>query len=148
MPLLRRAFLKAAHRPNHLYCHIDPIPYLALALVLICFFMCQPMMNPRVAIYQPVAKYGNPEPGAIKEDAIRVSVLRDGQLVFRKSFITAEVLPNRIRDATLNGAERRIYLIVDARARHEDVQRALAMIQSSGVEDVSFLVESRKQTQF
>jgi biopolymer transport protein ExbD len=148
MPFLRRAFLKAAHRPNRLYCRIDPFPFLALALVLLCFFMCQPMINSRVAIYQVVANHAKPQPGAIKEDAIRVCVLRDGQLVFRNSFVRPEGLPNRVRDATLNGAERKIYLIVDARARYGDVQRALVMIQSSGIPDVSFLVETRAHPRF
>lgn len=121
MPFLRRGFFKAARRPNNLYCHVNPLPYFGLTIVLLCIFMTTPHANHRdVDLFK--TSHATSQVAARKEDAIRISITRDGSIYFRHSHVGLDVLPNRIRDAVLNGAEEKAYLSVDARARYSDVK--------------------------
>ena len=147
MPFLRRGFLKSAHRPNYLYCRIDPIPFLGFAFVLLCAFMTsEPTITRDVSIDLFASSHAHSVPAAMKWDAIHIAVTRDGSVYFADSKVTIDELPNRIRDATLNGAEKKIYLVVDARAVYGDVKTVLSQIQLAGIERVCFLTEKRKQS--
>ena len=107
MPFLRNGFLKAAHRPNHLYCRIDPIPYPGFSFVLLCAFMtAQPMINHGVSTHLARSPHARSQRAAMREDMIRIAVMRDGAIYFRNQHVKIEALPNMIRDATLNGAEK------------------------------------------
>ena len=65
---------------------------------------------------------------AIKWDAMRIDVIRDGVIFFCKHKTEPQFLPNQIRAAIAAGAEQRIFLKVDARARYGDVKVVLAEI--------------------
>jgi biopolymer transport protein ExbD len=145
MPFLRNGFLKAAHRSNHLYCRIDPIPFLSFTIVLLCAFMAsEPMITHAANIDLFASFHSHPVPAATKWDAIRIGVARDGSVYFGNSKVAFEELPNRIRDATLNGAEKKIYLVVDARVLYRDVELVLPQIQLTGTEKVCFLTEQAR----
>jgi biopolymer transport protein ExbD len=139
MPFLRAGFLKAAHRPNYLYCRIDSIPYLGLAIVLLCIFMLNTSPNHGMSVDLVKSFHARPVRTATKEDAIRITVTRDGSVYFRHTKVVLDELPNRIHDATLNGAEKRIYLVVDARALYGNIKLIFPQIQLAGVENVCFL---------
>jgi biopolymer transport protein ExbD len=79
---------------------------------------------------------------AIREDSIWITVRRDGQVYFRNSRILPGQLPDNVREAVLDGAEKRIYLNVDARAKFGDVNRLLPYIQLSGIENLSIVTET------
>lgn len=81
------------------------------------------------------------EPKAIREDAIRVAITRDGSLFFRDVKVTLDDLPKMIRDAVRNGAERKVYLVVDARTRYADVKTVYDAIAEGGVSEVSLIAE-------
>ena len=87
--------------------------------------------------------YAIPMPGAVREDAIRISITRDGKVYFRNHQVALDDLPDEIREGLRNGAERKIYLAVDARARYGDIPHILNEIRHSGVEKVSFLTWQR-----
>jgi biopolymer transport protein ExbD len=80
-------------------------------------------------------------PGALKEDALKVVVTRDGTIYFREHRIALEDLPNEIREGLRSGAERKVYIAVDARAKFGDVPAVLDKIRLAGVEKVAFLTE-------
>jgi biopolymer transport protein ExbD len=67
--------------------------------------------------------------------------MRDGRVYFGNHVVAMEDLPNEIRERVRNGAERKIYLAVDARAKYGDAEKVLDQIQVSGIRDVSFLTE-------
>lgn len=79
-------------------------------------------------------------PAALKEDAIIVVVGRDGTLYFRDLRVSPANLPEEIRSAYQHGAERKVYLEADARAKYADVERAIDLIRQSGVQNVALLV--------
>lgn len=75
--------------------------------------------------------------GANRDDAMIVTVTRDGRIYFRTDEISSSQLPARIRECLNIGSERRIYLRADARVRYDYVRPVLEAVQSSGVGDVS-----------
>ncbi|HTC41705.1 MAG TPA: biopolymer transporter ExbD [Candidatus Acidoferrales bacterium] len=99
------------------------------------------MINHVRSIDLAIGPHAKSERAALREDAIRIAIMRDGAIYFRNSHVKIDELPNMIRDATLNGAEKKIYLPVDARARYRDVAQVLPQIQLTGVEKVCFLTD-------
>jgi biopolymer transport protein ExbD len=87
------------------------------------------------------ARHSTRMPGALKEDALRVVLARDGAIYFRELHITLEDLPDEIREALRSGAERKVYIKVDARAKYGEVPAVLDKIRLAGVENVAFLTE-------
>ena len=78
-------------------------------------------------------------PGANREDAMQIMLTRDGRIFFGNHQVTVEELPGEIRERVRNGAEERIYLAADARAKYGDVKAVLNEISRVGFERVSFL---------
>jgi len=83
--------------------------------------------------------HSHPTPAARRWDSIHIQITPDGSIYFGDSMVAIDELPNRIRDATLNGAEKKVYLAVDVRARYGDVEAVLAQIRLAGLQKVCFL---------
>ena len=146
MAFLRKGFLKSANRRNELLCRLDPAPFAALVFALLYIFLGQlgttDVPPYRWNVNRVTVQHAQKLPKANREDAILVALTRDGSLYFRNSRIVPDQLPNKIRDAMLNGAEKRIYFAVDARSKYGDVSALLPYIQLSGIENVSILAET------
>ena len=145
MAFLRKGFLKSANRRNELLCRLDPAPFAAIVFAILYLFL-GPLGTTDVPIHKwnvdlATMQHTRNLPKANREDAIWITLRRDGSVFFQNSRVHPDQLPKRIHDALLNGAEKRIYLNVDARARYGDVDALLPYIQLSGVEDVSILAE-------
>ena len=80
-------------------------------------------------------------PAALREDALKVVITRDGSIYFRERRIAIEDLANEIREGLRTGAERKVYIAVDARAKYGAVPAVLDKIRLAGVEKVAFLTE-------
>jgi biopolymer transport protein TolR len=78
-------------------------------------------------------------PHVLREDAVIVSVTRDGSIFFGTDRILPELLTPKIRESISRGAERRIYINADKRANYRDVKKAIDAIRTSGVEQISIL---------
>lgn len=143
MSFLAKGFLKAAHRPSELYCRVDPIPYLGLAFTLFVIFAVTAPYPSRHGIGLDLFKstHARPMPAALREDSLRIYITRDDNFFFRNRKIAPDDLPNAIRDATLNGAEKKIYLTVDSRAHYGDINLVIQKIRLAGIEKVCFLTD-------
>ncbi len=84
-------------------------------------------------------------PGAIKEDALRVSVTRDGTIVLNESSVSMGGLAPLLQLGVRRGSERKVYLRADARARYGDVKAVLDQIRLAGIENVALITEQRDQ---
>jgi len=93
------------------------------------------------SVDRAVAAHAIPEPGALKEDALLTSITSDGTIFFRTHRVRCEDLSNEIREGVRDGAEKRIYLAVDARAKYGRTTQVLEQIRIAGIENVSFLTE-------
>ena len=73
---------------------------------------------------------------------MELSLQRDERIYFMRHGISLMELPDAIQEALRGGAEKKVYLYIDARAKYGAVLAALTAIQQSGVENVSFVTGS------
>ncbi len=139
------AALRAAKRSPSIYPEINLMPYLGVFLALLVFMMC--ITPPPVhgdGVFLPVAENAAPQRGALREEAIRITVTRDGRSFFRGREAAPATLPEMIQEAVRERAERRIYLVVDARAKYIDVEVVVDQIQLAGIRDLVILANKPK----
>jgi biopolymer transport protein TolR len=99
---------------------------------------------PRNGTDDPQAVHCAPMPHANREDAIVISVQRDGRMWLGYQELTSGELSSEIRKAVTHGSERRVYIHADARARYGSVLRVLSAVRSAGIEDIAFFVYERR----
>jgi biopolymer transport protein ExbD len=87
-----------------------------------------------------VASHAVPMPDAQKDDAIIVWIARDGTVYFRNYKTTLDEIPGAIEEAVRDGAEHKVYVKADARARYFDVKAVVDAIRLAGIRDVVFLL--------
>jgi biopolymer transport protein ExbD len=142
MPARSQFKLSALNRKNELLCRIDMWGFVSVMLALLFLLMPWTVVDGNAAAADLVSvRHSTRMPGALKEDALRVVVTRDGTIYFREHRIALEDLPNEIREGLRSGAERKVYIAVDARAKFGDVPAVLDKIRLAGVEKVAFLTE-------
>lgn len=88
------------------------------------------------------SRNATPMPAALREEALRVMLTRDGTVYFGNSRVANEDLPNLIRQRMQNGAPRKVFLAVDSRARYMDLSAVLDDVRYAGISDVVLLAES------
>jgi len=137
----KAAALRAAKRRPSVYPTIDLMPFVSLFLVLLFIFMLTTLTWPShgVSVDLPKARSAILQPGAIREDAIRISVFRDGHCYFRSTTAAPEGLPDLIRAAIRDGSERKVYLSADTRARNISVQIVVDQIRLAGITHIAIL---------
>jgi biopolymer transport protein TolR len=105
--------------------------------------------SPDLPVARPVelakSRYSIEMVAADREDALLVTVSRDGRIYFDTRQIGAEELPSSIREKLKLGARPVVYLKIDARARYRKVGEALDGIRHSGVEKVGIITEQRRE---
>lgn len=136
---------------SRLIARIDATPLLAIFLAILWI-----ILSPAAVVLHPkgrqvdlaYAESATPQPGAVREDALILTVTRDGQLFFGTTRTSREDLPGRIRASVVADVERRVYLKADARAKYSDVKLAINSIRDAGISDITFLAESRRPSPF
>jgi biopolymer transport protein TolR len=114
---------------------------LGCALVLlIVFIMYAPSHHGWV--FDPyIAHHATSMPAAIRDDAMRVMLSRDGTIYFGNARVTSEDLAEQFRQRLESGAQRKVFLLVDRRARFEDLSAVLDEVRHAGLWDIAFLAE-------
>jgi biopolymer transport protein ExbD len=147
MPSAQPQFkLSALRRKNELLCRIDMWGFVSIMLVLL--FILLPMTpdpHHSVTVDRPPAHHSTVMPGALREDAMQISVTRDGSVFFRNRRVLGSELASEIRAGLRKGAEKKVYLMVDARAIYGAAIPVLDQVRLAGIEKVSFLTEQPSQ---
>jgi len=117
-----------------------------MLVLLIIFMVVTPMLQKGVSV--DMAKVNNPEqmPDADKEDALLVSVTRDGQVYFGTDQISVDNLTSKVKDRLANRADKRVYVKADMRARFGNVVQVVDGVRAAGVDDLGLLTDQRKTT--
>jgi biopolymer transport protein TolR len=130
-----------------LICRIDVTALASVMLALVAMFVLPARLGPHHprTVTVDLAKVSNPvEMGrADSDDALVVAITRDGNVWFGRELVTFENLPVAIRERVSKGAERRVYIRADMRARYGGVARILACVRAAGIERVAFIVDMR-----
>jgi biopolymer transport protein TolR len=126
---------------------INVTPMVDVMLVLLIIFMVvTPMLQKGVSV--DMAKVNNPIPmeDADKEDALLVSVTRDGHVYFGSDQITVDALTTKVKDRLLNAQNKQVYVKADMRARYGSVVEVVDAVRAAGVDDLGLLTDQRKTT--
>lgn len=94
-----------------------------------------------ILVKTAVAYHAVPMTRAADEDAIRITITRDGRYFFRSDQTSPELLPMLIQRALAAGAEKRIYLNADVRTKYANVAIVLDEAHSAGIDNISILTE-------
>ncbi|MGC2171004.1 MAG: biopolymer transporter ExbD, partial [Candidatus Sulfotelmatobacter sp.] len=101
---------------------INVTPMVDVMLVLLIIFMViTPMLQKGISV--DMAKVNNPTAmqDADKEDALLVSVMRDGTVYFGSDKVTVDSLTGKVKDRLTNRTNKEVYLKADARAHFGNV---------------------------
>jgi len=125
---------------------INVTPMVDVMLVLLIIFMVvTPMLQKGVSV--DMAKVNNPTPmdDADKEDALLVSITRDGKVYFGSDQITIDALTTKVKDRLANNPNKRVYVKSDMRARYGHVVEVVDAVRAAGVDDLGLLTDQKKQ---
>ncbi len=113
-----------------------------LALLFLMMFGLRYPMHPRTApVDMSVTQNSTLQPAALREDSLEVAIARDGSVYFRNHRILPADLPDALREAARDGAEKTVYVKADARAKYGDVKAVLDLIRKSGLQNITFLTD-------
>jgi biopolymer transport protein TolR len=129
---------------SKLLARINAAPFVAIFLAILWI-----MMSPAAVIIHPNGKQvdlayaasATPQQGAVREDALILSVTRSGDIFFGPTRTLREDLPGQLRARMVGDVERRVYIKADARAKYSDVEGVLSSIREANISDVTLLTE-------
>jgi biopolymer transport protein ExbD len=135
---------RAAKRRSNFYSFINVWPFVGVMVALLFAFL--PNFSPFhhhlwYSVDVPMSVYASPQRLALREDAMRISISRDGSVYFRHSQVVPEDLPGLIHDALLEGSEKKVYLAVDTRSKYGATARTVDQLRLAGIQHLCFLAE-------
>ena len=140
----RRGLASRIRPPGEYFCRIDVSALWGVIFVLSIMTVSTSMMpTPHHGYFPDVPKslHAGPLPGAMRDEAMRIALTRDGRYFFGGTQITLGQMAERIRAAVADGAEQRVFLTVDQRLKYRNVKGVADEIRRGGVGRVSFLTK-------
>jgi biopolymer transport protein ExbD len=116
---------------------------IVFALLSIAVYVTPPSHN-QDPVDVPRSDHARWMPGAMRENALKVLVTRDGAVYLGHHAVTVGSLADGLRENLNRGSERRVYLRVDTRARYVEVEGVLDAIRDTGIQDVSVITDQRQ----
>jgi biopolymer transport protein ExbD/biopolymer transport protein TolR len=95
-----------------------------------------------------MAPVNNPEqmPDADKEDALLVSITRDGKVYLGSDSIDVESLTTKVKDRLASKPDKRVYVKADMRTHFGSVVQVVDSVRAAGVDDLGLLTEQKHAT--
>jgi len=121
---------------------INVTPMADVMLVLLIIFMVvTPMLQKGQAV--ELAKTKNPidMKEADRDDAVLVTVTRDGKLYLGQDKITVDALGTKVNDLLASKLEKKVFVKSDLRSKYGDVVSVVDSIRNAGVDQVGLLTE-------
>ena len=136
-------------RSVKLFTSVDTTAFASILVILILIILVVASMSSdrhhAVSVDLPHISRPASMPGALREDAMQITILRDGQVYFGNDLIwsdnLAQKMSERLKDRSV---ERKVYIMADMRARWSDVKTVLEDVRSAGIIRVAFLVDQRR----
>ena len=120
-----------------------------VVFVMLLCFMTAPTAHRGVSTDLAKVFHSISMPWANREDAMRVTITRDGMVFFGSDRVSSADLPekiaNRLKD---HSVERKVYITADLRARWGAIKPVLDGVRAAGVLRVAFLVDQRRTPQY
>ncbi len=121
---------------------INVTPMVDVMLVLLIIFMVvTPMLQKGVSVEKVKANNPIAMKDADKEDAILVSITRNGDTFLGTTRMAPDQMPSKIKDMLTNKPEKVVYISADRRAKYERVVTVIDEIRNAGVEQLGMLAD-------
>jgi len=121
---------------------INVTPMADVMLVLLIIFMViTPMLQKGQAV--ELARTKNPidMKEADRDDAVLVTVTRDGKLYLGQEKISVDALATKVNDLLASRLEKKVFVKSDLRAKYGDVVQVVDNIRNAGVDQIGLLTE-------
>ena len=121
---------------------INVTPMADVMLVLLIIFMViTPMLQKGQAV--ELARTKNPidMKEADRDDAVLVTVTRDGKLYLGQEKVSVDALATKVNDLLASRLEKKVFVKSDLRAKYGDVVEVVDNIRNAGVDQVGLLTE-------
>jgi biopolymer transport protein ExbD len=117
-----------------------------MLVLLVIFMVITPMLQKGQSV--DMAKVTNPTPmqDAEKEDALMVTVMRNGDVFFSNDKVAPDSLTSKLKDRLVNHQDKRVYVKADARAHFGNVVQVVDAVRAAGVDDLGLLTDQKKNT--
>ena len=136
----------AKAKPAEVVSDINVTPMVDVMLVMLIIFMViTPMLTKGVQVELVKTKNPITMSDADKDDAVLVSVNRNGEVFLGSTKLTADSLPGKVKDMLTNRISKICYLKCDQRSRYEKVVEVVDNLRSAGVDQVGLLTESMEK---
>lgn len=127
---------------------INVVPMADIMLVLLIIFMVvTPMLQKGVSV--DMARTDNPSemPDADREDAVLLSVTKDGAIYLGTEQVLLEQVTEGVRDILVNRMDKTVYVKSDARAPYGSVVKVVDEVRAAGVDQLGLLTERTERRQ-
>ena len=124
---------------------INVTPMVDVMLVLlIIFIVITPLLTKGVTVEYVKAKNPIAMQNADKEDAILISVSRNGQSFLSpgNKQVSPEELPTKVQDLLTNKLDKTVYIRADARAKYQAVEDVVDRLRAAGVDQLGLITET------
>jgi len=121
---------------------INVTPMADVMLVLLIIFMVvTPMLQKGQAV--ELARTKNPidMKEADRDDAVLITITRDGKLYLAQDKITSDALAPKVNDLLATRLEKKVFVKSDLRAKYGDVVQVVDNIRNAGVDQIGLLTE-------
>ena len=124
--------------------NINVTPMVDVMLVLLIIFMViTPMLNNKVNVTLPTANAAKVMENANKEDAVIVSVTRNGATFIGANKVNVDDLGGKITALLENKTDKEVYMRADTRANYGKVMDAIDGIRTAGVSELGLITEKK-----
>jgi biopolymer transport protein ExbD/biopolymer transport protein TolR len=112
-----------------------------MLVLLIIFMVVTPMLQKGVSVEKVKANNPIAMKDADKEDAILVSITRNGDTYLGTTRMAPDQMPTKIKDMLTNKPEKVVYISADRRVKYERVVTVIDEIRNAGVEQLGMLAD-------
>jgi len=134
------------HRSEPLITNMNVTAFLSVMVVLLFLFLAKDgQTDIRTRPPVDLAKVNHPVSmsGANREDALIVSVSRDGKVYLGNDQVVPSDLCTAIRKSLNAETEKKIYINADARSHYSRIMETLPGIRCAGIDKIGLLVGDR-----
>lgn len=129
-----------------LFSSVDVTAFASILVVLAVVLLMVANMshNPHRTISADLPKVLHPSAmqGASRENAMMITITREGRAFLGYDQLDVADLPTKIQDRLRDrGVERKVYLVADTRVRWDGVEAVLDGVRSAGIVKVAFLAD-------
>jgi biopolymer transport protein ExbD len=141
--------LRKRRNPEKLFSDLNTLQFasvmaMVLFVILVAFMVDTGPIGDGVSAALPKVTHSISMPGALREDVMKVTILRDGHVYFGSDRVDAADLQQKIAERLKDrGVERKVYIVADKHAQWDAVKPVLDGVRAAGILRVAFLVNQR-----